>query len=129
MPFHQTDLSHLRKVCGSTPVKIEPVHPTAGHFGTSAARRTVPFSEYLDLLQDPAQAGKYYLTTQYDEEDDEARGLGDDDTEQEVLTKDNYDDEPEPVKVCPAPTNALIGEFPHSPKIMGGLVLQQCNLW
>lgn len=113
-----TNLDYLRQKAGKVPVKIEPVHPSAGHFGTSAKRKQVPFADYVDLLEDPESAGNWYLTTQY--------------TEDEQLDKpasDLNDNEPEQDTVLPSPTNALSNDFPKSPELLGSLVLQQCNLW
>ncbi|EPQ31066.1 uncharacterized protein PFL1_01255 [Pseudozyma flocculosa PF-1] len=141
-----TDLEYLRSVAGNVPVKIEPIHPTAGHFGTSAARKTVPFSEYIDILQDPSQAGKWYLTTQYDDGDeggDEDNDTGSSSSSEasgsDLATHDGSiigaldggkaDFKPEIDTVLPAPTNALSNDFPARPDLLGQLVLQQCNLW
>ena len=62
------DLDHLRSIAGSTQVKIEPVDPINDRFGTGAQRRTVTLSQFLDMLQDEKQAGKWYMTTQYIDE-------------------------------------------------------------
>lgn len=67
----QTDLDHLAKLAGHVPVKIEPIHPERGHFGTAAKRKKVKFGQYLDMLRDEESKGEWYLTTQYEEEEDE----------------------------------------------------------
>ncbi|KAN0065865.1 hypothetical protein ACQY0O_000996 [Thecaphora frezii] len=140
-----TDLEYLRSTAGNVPVKIEPIHPTAGHFGTSVQRKTVLFSEFIDILKDPTQAGKWYLTTQYDD-DSQNSGPGttsptltSDEDDPEMLTRDGSiigaldggkaDFEPELDTVLPAPTDALANDFPSRPELLGNLVLQQCNLW
>ncbi|UZJ54656.1 hypothetical protein CBS101457_003976 [Exobasidium rhododendri] len=115
------DLSYLRDTAGSTLVKIEPVDEFKDQFGTGSKRKTVTLSKFLDMLDDPAQAGKWYMTTQYEEDD----GDEDDDIVSE--------DESEPMDVdvtLPPPTNSMSHLFPlPGPEIMGNLVLQQCNLW
>ena len=169
--FHslpQVSLKHLNAKAGHAAVKIEPIHPKSGHFGTAMARRQLPFGEFLETLKDPEQRGKYYLTTQYDEEGDDEDGdvqrLGDaeagalglkrkrshsDDGEDARETGNGYVSSEEedgetfsdasdvsltPKKedldpVLPSPMHALADELPLIPSIMGGLVLQQCNLW
>lgn len=125
-----TNLDYLRATAGEVPVKIEPVHPSAGHFGTSVKRKKVKFAEFLDILDDTDSAGKWYLTTQYVEE-------GEQDQSPQPSTSANGSDsdsedsdyEPELDNVLPAPTNALSNDFPAKPEIFGNLVLQQCNLW
>ncbi|CDR99090.1 hypothetical protein [Sporisorium scitamineum] len=128
-----TDLEYLRSAAGDVPVKIEPVHPNAGHFGTSVKRKKVKFSEFLDILEDKESAGKWYLTTQYLEQGDEqqqgsqsssAKPAKSDDAD-----SDDSNNEPEMDSVLPAPTNALSNDFPAKPELLGNLVLQQCNLW
>lgn len=87
-------MDYLRKAAGSVPVKIEPIHPTAGHFGTAAKRKQVLFSEYLDLLQDPQQRGKWYLTTQYEEDQDDSEdGEDQDGDDGHKDTEDENDEE------------------------------------
>ncbi|KAE8258838.1 hypothetical protein A4X13_0g1411 [Tilletia indica] len=203
------DLEHLRTLAGHATVKVEPIHPSFGHFGTGTTRKHTTFGEFLDVLQDPAEAGKWYLTTQYDsesgadsdgedesdeeshsdsdeadldsaplspeakaarddtapqskakgaanrkrkrdseaasavlspengvpksEEDiDEAEGADEDDDDSEELLSvilSDSDEAPDLDDVLPSPTHALVTEFPAQPKLMGGLILQQCNLW
>lgn len=109
------DLDTLKARAGDAVIMVEPVHPTEGIFGTGTPRVKMTFGEYIDKLRDTAQRGKYYLTTQY--------GLDEDD-EQE-------DEDAGPVldPLFPSPTHKLGGEFPPHPRILGDLVLQQCNLW
>lgn len=120
-----TDLDYLKQTAGTAAVKIEPIHPSAGHFGTSAKRKQVAFAEYLDLLQQPDSAGKWYLTTQYVEE--QAEDLQHKLSPQSSV--ESSEDEPELDTVLPTPTNALSNDFPTSPELLGSLTLQQCNLW
>ncbi|CBQ68297.1 conserved hypothetical protein [Sporisorium reilianum SRZ2] len=120
-----TDLEYLRSAAGDVPVKIEPVHPDAGHFGTSVKRNKVRFSQFLDILQDKDSAGKWYLTTQYVEQGDQQTPP----TRSDEADSDDSDYEPEMDNVLPAPTNALSNDFPAKPHLLGNLVLQQCNLW
>jgi hypothetical protein len=126
-------------------VKIEPVDAVRDRFGTSAKRKTVQLSTFLDMLEDPQMAGKWYMTTQYDDDEDED-DEDDDEEEPEEKTQMNGHHEngiiPE-VKIderilpkldidlsLPAPTDSLAHLFPlPGPEIMGNLVLQQCNLW
>ncbi|TKY89826.1 hypothetical protein EX895_001123 [Sporisorium graminicola] len=128
-----TDLQYLKSAAGDIPVKIEPVHPDAGHFGTSVKRKKVKFSEFLDILQDTESAGKWYLTTQYVEEGDEQQQGPQSSTVKPTklveADSDESDYEPEMDNVLPAPTNALSNDFPAKPDLLGNLVLQQCNLW
>lgn len=130
-----TDLEYLRSAAGDVPVKIEPVHPDAGHFGTSVKRNKVKFSEFLSILQDESKAGKWYLTTQYiedGEDEQESRTLSAKSSDADAdadLDSDDSDYEPELDNVLPAPTNALSNDFPAKPELLGDLVLQQCNLW
>lgn len=109
------DLDTLKAHAGDAVIMVEPVHPTEGVFGTATPRVKMTFAEYIDKLRDPAQRGKYYLTTQYDLDEEE---------EQE-------DEDAGPVldPLFPSPTHKLRGEFPAHPRILGELVLQQCNLW
>lgn len=75
----QPNLDHLSATAGHVPVKVEPIHPKLGHFGTAAKRRVVQFQEYLAKLSDPSEKGKWYLTTQYEESDDDSEDSDDDD--------------------------------------------------
>lgn len=122
-----TNLEYLRSTAGHVPVKIEPVHPSAGHFGTSVKRSKVKFSEFLQTLQDVESAGKWYLTTQYVDDDETADSSHPSTPHDPDREEDGY--EPELDNVLPAPTNALSNDFPHRPALLGNLVLQQCNLW
>lgn len=129
-----TDLDYLRSAAGQVPVKIEPVHPHAGHFGTSVKRKKVRFSEFLDILKDPSSSGKWYLTTQYVEEGEDEQASQSSSRKASTSTadldsEDDSDYEPELDNVLPAPTNALSNDFPSRPELLGDLVLQQCNLW
>lgn len=167
------DLDYLRSIAGSTQVKIEPVDPINDRFGTGAQRRTVTLSQFLDILQDENQAGKWYMTTQYIVEEEEREEISDsaasDSSEQDeshnlfpLLSKNGTvasstttspptstsqkqsdsnspriteDDEeilpiPDLDFSLPPPTDALAHLFPlPTPDLLGGLVLQQCNLW
>ncbi len=116
------------------------------------SREEVLFGDYLDILRDPKRSGSYYLTTQYDSEDEDPDAdLLDEPAEAEAGSRkrkraaeeDEDDDEDgasatnisltpdaeELDTVLPSPTHALINDFPAQPNLMGGLVLQQCNLW
>lgn len=129
-----TDLEYLRSAAGQVPVKIEPLHPHAGHFGTSVKRIKLTFSEFLDILKDPSSSGKCYLTTQYLEESEQEHASqssshNSSTTHTHSDSDDDSDSEPELDNVLPAPTNALSSDFPAKPELLGHLVLQQCNLW
>lgn len=113
-----TDLAYLRKKAGAAVVRVEPVHPEEDCFGTSTPRTTMSFGEYLDMIQDADAAGKYYLTTQYEL-----------DAEEEDEDEDDLDDGPPLDTLLPSPTNKLASDFPRNPRVLGNLVLQQCNLW
>lgn len=166
------DLNYLRSIAGSTQVKIEPVDPINDRFGTGAQRKIVTLSQFLDMLQDEKQAGKWYMTTQYiddeSEEDEISNSNSSDSSRQDetnnlfpLLSKDGTiasstttspptstsqkqsdSDSPritENEELLPAPdldfslpppTDALAHLFPlPTPELLGGLVLQQCNLW
>ncbi|PWN33342.1 uncharacterized protein FA14DRAFT_179996 [Meira miltonrushii] len=166
------DLNYLRSIAGSTQVKIEPVDPINDRFGTGAQRRIVTLSQFLDMLQDEKQAGKWYMTTQYiddeSEEEEISNSTSSDSSRQDEannlfprLSKDGtiasstttspptstsqkqsdsdspriLEDEellpaPDLDFSLPPPTDALAHLFPlPTPKLLGGLVLQQCNLW
>lgn len=72
------------------------------------------FAEFLDILQDEKQAGKYYLTTQYEQD------AGDDVEDDEWPALD---------PTLPSPTHKLQSDMPLHPRILGHLALQQCNFW
>jgi hypothetical protein len=72
-------LSFLRKIAGSTLVKIEPVDEDRDQFGTGSKRKIVKLSRFLDMLDDPKLAGKWYMTTQYEEEEEEEEEEDDND--------------------------------------------------
>ncbi|CAO1632553.1 unnamed protein product [Parajaminaea phylloscopi] len=80
------DLDSLAKLAGHVPVKVEPVHPELGHFGTAAKRVTMPFRKYIASLRQSAGNGQFYLTTQYEETDDEEEDGGEssDDEDEDV---------------------------------------------
>ncbi|KAK0551571.1 hypothetical protein OC845_002151 [Tilletia horrida] len=212
-----TNLERLRELAGDSHVKVEPIHPSFGHFGTGTTRTHTTFGQFLDVLQDPEEAGKWYLTTQYEsgseaedqEESDSSSDAEHDDfdaidqqlqnlesaigtetlasvilaegqsrkrkrsessesepasaTDQQGFStpetaeassvdqdemersdegfeeEDEHDDisvqqsdseeEPDLDDILPSPTHALVTDFPAQPKLTGGLVLQQCNLW
>ncbi|WFD30591.1 hypothetical protein MSPP1_001612 [Malassezia sp. CBS 17886] len=109
-----TNLAYLAERAGNAVVTVEPVHPDDRCFGTGVQRSTMSFADYLRVVQDPSQAGRFYLTTQYDQDAPD----GDDDA-----------DEPPIDTLFPSPTHALARDFPMHPRILGRLVLQQCNLW
>lgn len=164
------DINHLRSIAGTTQVKIEPIDPDMDQFGSSAKRSKVPLSQFLSSLSDRQSAGKWYMTTQYLESDDEEgkqkerkckkatdlldEEASDDDSSPRLPTPSlSASSSPNPssnssarsdnVAVLeealpevdldfslPPPTDALSPFFPlPTPKLMGGLVLQQCNLW
>ena len=145
----QKDLSFLREIAGSTLVKIEPVDAVRDQFGTGSKRKTVPLSTFLDMLEDVEQAGKWYMTTQYEEEEGSDADDEDDDDD-DLLERwcgkrlnDCCTDEACDLEIdeqllssfkvdvsLPAPTSSLAHLFPlPGAEIMGDLVLQQCNLW
>jgi hypothetical protein len=99
-------------------VRIEPFDDAVGTFGTAAARTTTALPAFLDLLEQDAERGRWYLTTQYGDEGKDGDGE-EDDTQRE----------PRLDPICPAPTDKLVLDFPLHPPVMGNLVLQQCNLW
>ena len=109
-----TDLAHLRAQAGDAVVRVEPVHPHDDCFGTATPRTTMTFAEYLDTLQHDT-AGKYYLTTQYELDEPPA--------------SDDLDAGPGLDTLLPTPTHRLLPDFPLHPRLLGRLVLQQCNLW
>lgn len=109
-----TDLAHLRQQAGDAVVRVEPVHPQEDCFGTATPRTTMTFAEYLDTLQHDT-AGKYYLTTQYELDEPPA--------------SDDLDAGPGLDTLLPTPTHRLLPDFPLHPRLLGRLVLQQCNLW
>lgn len=130
-----TDLDYLKSAAGHAPVKIEPIHPAAGHFGTSVKRKKVKFASFLDMLQDPSDQGKWYLTTQYVDETEHPNNAAhsaasaSNNPAANDPDSDDSDNEPELDPVLPSPTDALSNDFPARPALLGNLVLQQCNLW
>ncbi|GAC74270.1 predicted phospholipase [Moesziomyces antarcticus T-34] len=130
-----TDLDYLKSAAGHAPVKIEPIHPAAGHFGTSVKRKKVKFASFLEMLQDPSDQGKWYLTTQYVDETEQPNNAAQSaasassDQAADDPDCDDSDNEPELDPVLPSPTDALSNDFPARPALLGNLVLQQCNLW
>jgi hypothetical protein len=144
----QKDLSYLRKIAGSTLVKIEPVDAIRDQFGTSAKRKTVQLSTFLDMLEDPELSGKWYMTTQYEDDESEDDEDDEEDSADEAEISGNHGNHDmngtiQEIKInerllpkldvdvsLPAPTDSLAHLFPlPGPEIMGNLVLQQCNLW
>jgi hypothetical protein len=167
------NLDFIRSIAGSVQVKIEPIHPTNDRFGTSVKREQVPLSLFLDMLKEKDLAGRWYMTTQYQSDEEDA----DSDEEEsarvpstassslspraEISSKSSLHvssaessespsekDQQEPLSQStessidsnllsvdldlelPPPTDALAHLFPlPAPSLMGGLVLQQCNLW
>ncbi|EKM52738.1 uncharacterized protein PHACADRAFT_211957 [Phanerochaete carnosa HHB-10118-sp] len=98
------DLDYLASKAGERDVLVEPMHPEARQFGTDVERVSMKFKDFLKSLKSE-EGPHHYLTTQYAEQ------------ELEALT------------VLPPPTDALEEDFPHIPRIMGNLCLQQVNLW
>lgn len=108
-----TDLAYLRQQAGQAHVKVEPINAAKQMFGTAERREAMTFAQFLDIVQDKRQGGKYYLTTQYEQEEEQ----GED------------DDWPDMDPILPSPVHMLEKDFPLHPRILGNLVLQQCNLW
>ena len=107
------DLDYLRQQAGQAQVKVEPINTTKQMFGTAEKREAMTFAQFLDVVQDKRQGGKYYLTTQYEQEEEQ----GED------------EDWPDMDPILPSPVHLLQKDFPLHPRILGNLVLQQCNLW
>lgn len=100
----KTDLDYLSLKAGKENVLVEPMHPTARQFGTDIERVNVKFKDFIKSLR--GDEGPYhYLTTQYAEQD------------------------PDALTVLPPPADALKSDYPHVPRLMGNLCLQQVNLW
>lgn len=112
-----TDLDYLKRTAGDATVMVEPIDMRQKVFGTATKRLRMTFAEYIDRVQDPESAGKLYLTTQYELENDSA------------AAPRPEDDGPELDPIFPTPTHKLAGDFPRHPRVLGELVLQQCNLW
>ena len=108
-----TDLAYLRQQAGQAHVKVEPINTAKQIFGTAERREAMTFAQFLDIVQNKRENGKYYLTTQYEQEEEQ----------------DEDDDWPHMDPILPAPVNMLRKDFPLHPRILGNLVLQQCNLW
>jgi len=115
-PLTQTNRAYLEEKAGDAEVMVEPVHPKEQCFGTSMKRQPMKLRELLDRLHDPAQDGTFYLTTQYEADADDAASAA-------------TDDGPGLDPVLPSPTHKLREDFPLHPRLLGDLVLQQCNLW
>lgn len=115
-PLTKTDRAYLEEKAGDAEVMVEPVHPKEQCFGTSMQRQPMKLRELLDRLHDPAQDGTLYLTTQYEAEAHDAASTA-------------TDDGPGIDNVLPSPTHKLRDDFPLHPRLLGDLVLQQCNLW
>ncbi|WFD27771.1 hypothetical protein MNAN1_002776 [Malassezia nana] len=111
-----TDMSYLRRKAGEAEVMVEPVHPKEQCFGTNMQREPMKLRELLDKLHDPEQEGQFYLTTQYEADTDDAVSVA-------------TDEGPGLDPVLPSPTHQLRDDFPLHPRLLGDLVLQQCNLW
>lgn len=83
---------------------VEPMHPSTRQYGTDVKRQPMRFGDFLASLS--KESGPYYyLTTQYSGE------------EWDHLT------------MFSPPTDALRGDFPNVPRLMGNLFVQQVNLW
>lgn len=134
------DLEYLRSIAGDTEVKIEPLDTMRDRFGTGAMRKKVPLAAFLDILTDESERGKWYMTTQYEEDEEKLMeptpSLFVSSSQQRLSPfETEKSDESTLPEVdldlsLPPPTDALAHLFPlPGPKIMGGLVLQQCNLW
>ncbi|KAI3476025.1 hypothetical protein L1887_62423 [Cichorium endivia] len=91
------------------PSRSSPSIPPQAHFGTSVKRKKVKFASFLEMLQDPSDQGKWYLTTQYVDETEQQNNAA-------------HDNEPELDPVLPSPTDALSNDFPARPALLGNLV-------
>lgn len=100
----KVDLDYLAERAGDSEVLVEPMHPASNQFGTDVERVTMSFREFLSSLR-TVDGPHHYLTTQYADQDSD---------EQIVL---------------PPPADALAGDYPQVPRLMGNLCLQQVNLW
>ena len=89
---------------GQKDVLVEPIHPTSQQFGTDVERVNVKFKDFVNSLRKD-EGPHHYLTTQYAEQDLDA------------------------LTVLPPPADALESDYPHVPRLMGNLCLQQVNLW
>jgi hypothetical protein len=74
------------------------------------------FSDFLSSLEAP-DGDNLYLTTQYEEEDEEEGDL-DDSVAYQMLHE-----------YCPPPLPPMLNKFPHRPSLWGNLIPQQVNLW
>ncbi|KAL7753142.1 hypothetical protein RI367_001595 [Sorochytrium milnesiophthora] len=104
-------LPYLRRVAGSEKVQVERLGPD-GTFGTGQQRVDMHFCDFVDKLQGP-EAGSYYLTTQYEDDGDDA---GD---EEQLAFRDAF----------PAPVPSLLADIPPVPPLLDTLALQQVNMW
>lgn len=96
---------YLIKRAGAAIVQIEE-KGASGSFGTGKQRLRMPFGDFVKKLD--AGVDNLYLTTQYDEGEDETPRLSD---------------------LLPAPVSHLLGDFPLSPALLPTLVPQQINMW
>ena len=99
----KTDLNYLKSKAGRSQVLVEPIHLATQQFGTDVERLPMNFGDFVGSLE--GEGPTLYLTTQYAEQDLDA------------------------LTVLPPPTDALSGDFPRVPRLMGHLFLQQVNLW
>ena len=53
------DLDYLRQQAGQAQVKVEPINTTKQMFGTAEKREAMTFAQFLDVVQDKRQGGKY----------------------------------------------------------------------
>ena len=83
-------MAHLRALAGSSTVKIEPIGQ-AGSFGTSAPRKSTSFASYLDLMKNKEESEKWYLTTQYEKEQDEEGEESGEELDEEIENGDLED--------------------------------------
>eukprot|EP01090_Pellita_catalonica_P023596 TRINITY_DN981_c0_g1_i1.p2 TRINITY_DN981_c0_g1~~TRINITY_DN981_c0_g1_i1.p2 ORF type:complete len:402 (+),score=77.14 TRINITY_DN981_c0_g1_i1:29-1207(+) len=94
------DFDYLKQKAGDAEVQVE-LKGKNGAFGNADPRVRMKFESFLTKLEKGETS--MYLTTQYEDEDDETQ--------------------------FPPPTNFLRSDFPAVPKLLGNLRLQQVNLW
>ncbi|KAI8818651.1 cupin-like domain-containing protein [Fimicolochytrium jonesii] len=116
-------LSYLKATAGAAKVKVEKRDLKTGGFGSGAKRIEMTFGGFLEKIE--AGEEGLYLTTQYNEEDDDAADLdGDGDSD---LNSDNQD--PDISDFAPNPLPALLKDIPLRQPILGPLIPQTMNLW
>lgn len=136
--FNLQNNAQLKKLAGDLRVKVEQ-REQAGRFGTGKLPKLVmSFAEFLDRVDNTELL---YLTTQYDEDDEENVHASadvddaDDDHHGDGKTKKKKTQQFDPdapmqrlSDVFPNPTLGLIDELDIHPKLLGHLVLQQSAL-